>query len=345
VLNDAVIGWDLGGAHLKVARVDASGAVERVLQLPCPLWQGMQHLDAALEQALPALGSAPVHAVTMTGEMVDLFPDRAEGVVRLLAALRGRLPQAALRIYAGADGFLNPEGAPAAAARIASANWQASATLVAAQTPAALVIDIGSTTTDLVVVRAGRVCARGRDDAGRLVAGELLYTGVVRTPLMAVAERVPFAGDWVPVMAEHFATTADVHRLTGQLPPDADQHAPADGGAKTASGSARRLARMIGRDSDSAPLAAWRRLAGWLAQAQLRQVEDACDRLLSREDLDDDAPIVPAGVGRFLVAELARRRGRSTVEFASLLPAGNADPALVSDCAPAVAVAWLAQRA
>jgi probable H4MPT-linked C1 transfer pathway protein len=304
----------------------------------------MGQLEAALDQALLALGSAPVHAVTMTGEMVDLFADRPEGVVRLLGALRERLPGATLRIYAGAGGFLDLERAPAAAARIASANWLATATLIAARAPAALLTDIGSTTTDLVPVLAGRVCARGWDDPGRLVAGELVYTGVVRTPVMAIAERVPFAGEWVPVMAEHFATAADVHRLTGRLPPDADQHPAADGGAKTESGSARRLARMIGRDSGSAPLAAWRRLAAWLVEAQLRRIEDACRRVLSRAGLPEDAPLVVAGVGRFLAPELARRLGRPAVEFASLLPVGGADAAHVSDCAPAVAVAWLAQR-
>jgi (4-(4-[2-(gamma-L-glutamylamino)ethyl]phenoxymethyl)furan-2-yl)methanamine synthase len=343
-VRSAVIGWDLGGAHLKAARVDASGAVDRVLQLPCPLWQGMGQLEAALDRALPALGSAPVHAVTMTGEMVDLFADRPEGVVRLLAALRERLLDATLRIYAGAAGFLDLERAPAAAARIASANWLATATLIAARAPGALLADIGSTTTDLVPVLGGGVCARGWDDASRLVAGELVYTGVVRTPLMAIAERVPFAGEWVPVMAEHFATTADVHRLTGRLPPDADQHPAADSGPKTESGSARRLARMIGHDSGSAPLAAWRGLAAWLAEAQFRRIEAAGRRLLSRVDLPEDAPVVAAGVGRFLAPELARRLGRPAVEFASLLPSGGADAARVSDCAPAVAVAWLAQR-
>lgn len=343
-MRSAVIGWDLGGAHLKAARVDGSGAVDLALQLPCPLWQGMGQLEAALDQALLALGSAPVHAVTMTGEMVDLFADRPEGVARLLGAMQERLPDATLRIYAGADGFLDLERAPAAAGRIASANWLATATLIAARMPAALLADIGSTTTDLVPVLAGHVCARGWDDPGRLVAGELVYTGVVRTPVMAIAERVPFAGEWVPVMAEHFATAADVHRLTGRLPAEADQHPAADGGAKTECGSARRLARMIGRDSASAPLAAWRGLAAWLAEVQLRRIEDACRRMLSRVGLPGDAPLVAAGVGRFVAPELARRLGRPALEFARLLPDGKAGAARVSDCAPAVAVAWLAQR-
>ncbi len=348
--TEPVIGWDLGGAHVKAARLDAAGTVERVMQVPCPVWQGLEHLHRALSEVLAALGPAPVHAVTMTGEMADLFSNRTEGVARLLAAVHERLPAegaggSALRCYAGAQGFVRADHAPLAARHVASANWLASATVVAAAVPEALFVDIGSTTTDVVVVRGGRVRSAAGDDAQRLLAGELLYTGVVRTPVLALAPDVPFDGDWVPVMAEQFATAADVHRLTGRLPDTADQHPAADGGAKNVTGSARRLARMIGRDVESAPLASWQRLAGWLARAQARHIEDAWDRLLSREPLADSAPVVVAGVGRFVAAALAASRGRSVVEFGRLIPVHEAERNRATDSAPAVAVAWLAQGA
>lgn len=343
--TEPVIGWDVGGAHVKAARLDAAGAVERVLQVPCPLWQGIEHLGRALRQVLAVLAPAPIHVVTMTGEMADLFPSRPEGVARLVTALGERLPEGALCCYAGTAGFVDAEQAAGAALRIASANWMASATVVAARVPEALFMDIGSTTADLVVVHGGRVCAGGSDDAERLSTGELLYTGVVRTPVMALAERVPFGGDWVPVMAEQFATAADVHRLTGRLPEAADQQPAADGAEKTVAGSARRLARMIGRDVESAPLSAWQRLAAWLARAQAQRIEDAWDRLLSRELLAEGAPVVVAGVGRFMAAEIARCRGRSCIEFGCLVPVSEAERDRATDCAPAVAVAWLAQRA
>ena len=342
--NGAVIGWDVGGAHLKAARLDDTGRVVEVLQVACPLWQGMSHLDSAIESLSPRLGAATLHAVTMTGEMVDLFPDRAEGVARLVAALVAKLSESAVRFYAGEQGFLDAEGARRRPAVVASANWMASAALVAARQSSALFLDIGSTTTDLIPVLGGRVRARGSDDATRLVAGELLYTGVVRTPIMALADRAPFGGEWTPLMAEYFATAADLHRLVGALPEGADLYPAADGGEKTVEGSARRLARMIGRDSGSAPITEWKRLAAWLVDAQRRRIEDACARLLSREPLPEDAPIVVAGVGRFLAEELARRAGRSRLDFAALLPCEPAVAGRATDCAPAVAVAWLAHQ-
>ena len=111
VPDDAVIGWDLGGAHLKAARLDASGRVLDVIQVACPLWQGLQHFHSAVDLASRALGSAPRHAVTMTGEMVDLFANRWEGVSRLVAAITEQLAGRVVRFYAGSGGFLDAAGA------------------------------------------------------------------------------------------------------------------------------------------------------------------------------------------------------------------------------------------
>lgn len=338
----AVIGWDVGGAHLKAARLDSTGRVTQAVQLPCPLWQGLEHLHTAMEELRRRLGHAPLHAVTMTGEMVDLFSDRAEGVSRLVDAIEALLEGGVIRYYAGALGFLDATAAKREPASVASANWLASAAFVASRQSTALFIDIGSTTTDIIAIRDGRVVAQGRDDSSRLVSGELVYTGVARTPLMALSDRVPFGGASVPLMAEYFATAADVYRLLGSLPDDADQHPAADGGEKTVEASARRLARMIGRDARSAPLAEWRRLAAAFAEIQLQRIAEGCAQVSARASLDAAAPVVAAGVGRFLVDELAGRIGRSALDFAGLLPCEPAFASRAADCAPAVAVAWLA---
>jgi probable H4MPT-linked C1 transfer pathway protein len=242
-MRDTVIGWDLGGAHLKAARLSPAGLVAQVVQLPCPLWQGLEHLDACIGEALALLGPAPVHAVTMTGEMVDLFADRHEGVRRIAGRIRELLPGMECRFYAGRHGWVLADGVEARAADIASANWRASAELVARHSAAALLVDIGSTTTDVIPILAGRVVARGSSDAERLVSRELVYSGVVRTPVMALAPVACVEGVEVPLMAECFATAADVHRLTGELPAGADLHRTADGGPPTPEASARRLAR------------------------------------------------------------------------------------------------------
>ncbi len=340
-MRDPVIGWDLGGAHIKAARLDHEGVVERVVQLPCPLWRGMEHLDAGILEARERLGSAPVHAVTMTGEMVDLFPDRGEGVVRIAGRMRELLAGAECRYY-GLRGFVPPAAIATRTAEIASANWRASAELVARHTPAALLVDIGSTTTDVIAILGGKVVAQGSTDAERLVSRELVYTGVVRTPVMALAPAARVEDVEIPLMAEYFATAADVYRLTGELPGGADLHSTADGGDKSPEASARRLARMVGRDAASASLGVWVGLARDLARRQAAQIAAAMSEVARRAMVPPDAPVISAGAGRFVAARVASSLGRPIREFSSLTPAAAGLRELVSDCAPAVAVAWLA---
>ena len=338
--DDVVTGWDLGGAHLKAAQVARGGRLVAALQLPCRLWLGMDELTRSLGEARRQLQSSGRHGVTMTGELADLFVDRAEGVVRLTQTMAETLVGADLRVYAGRQGFVASPGEYWQA--VASANWHASARFVAMRCPQALFIDVGSTTADIVPIRSGQVAAVGYTDDERLASEELVYTGATRTPVMAVAASVPFGGQRQRLMAEHFATMADVHRLTGELPDDADQLPTADGRGKSVEESARRLARMLGRDLQSAVLADWRRLAAHLAERQLQSLHAAIDRVLSRGGLGDDAPIVGAGVGRFLLRPLAERLRRPYVDFASLVEGEPATREWAARCAPAAAVAILA---
>jgi (4-(4-[2-(gamma-L-glutamylamino)ethyl]phenoxymethyl)furan-2-yl)methanamine synthase len=247
VPHDSILGWDLGGAHIKAARIDGRGCVEAVVQLPCPLWQGLDRLESGIDSVLERLGdcSGLGHAVTMTGELVDLFPDRASGVKALIDTMGRRFPTQRLAIYGGAAGFLTSEHAMTSPLQVASANWLATASWAARRLPEGLLIDVGSTTTDLIPFADSQVLACGYTDHERLASQALIYTGVVRTPLMAVSDKVPFAGEWVHMMAEHFATTADIHRLNGDLPDGVDLLPSADNGEKSDIGSARRLASGI----------------------------------------------------------------------------------------------------
>lgn len=341
--SDIVLGWDLGGAHLKAAVVARSGKVLWACQLPCPLWLGLEHLDRVVTSVLEEQPGARWHAVTMTGELTDFFRNRAQGVVGILSRFGGHVPASRTLVYAGRFGFLTPQRAAKNPVAVASVNWMASAQLVASRVPAALFVDIGSTTTDIVPIRGGKLAVHGHNDYERLACEELVYTGIVRTPVMALVERIPFEGNWIAPMAEYFATTADVYRLTGELPEGADQLPAADNGGKAVRDSARRLARMIGRDLESAPLSAWRQCARHLADLQLRKICQACDRVLSRADIAERAPLVGAGVGSFLVGKLAAQLGHRYRDFNSLVETARDVASWASSCAPAVAVAVLAQ--
>lgn len=334
----ATVGWDLGGAHLKRVVLDDHGRVMDARQLACPLWRGLEHLTAALESAHEP-GDVR-HAVTMTGELCDNFRSRDAGVAAIAETAVRVLGSAATWFYAGPAGWLTAEALKDAnALSCASANWYAMAAAVAGRCADALLIDVGSTTTDLVPITDGRVSCRGIDDASRMRCAELVYTGIVRTPLMALADAAPCDGDMQGLAAEYFANTADVYRLRGELPDDADLHDTADGEDRSPTSSARRVIRMLGRDfAGEMPHA--RRVADYFAYRQFDLLQRALLRVRSGMS-GNCTTVIAAGVGHFLVERLAAFNALECVNFASLFDVAGADPHLVATCAPAVAVAAL----
>jgi len=339
-----VIAWDIGGVHLKAARAE-NGRILDAVQVASPLRFGIERIADAFGEAKAAIGSAPRHVVTMTAELADTFASRREGVERLARMAVRELPGSDVLLYAGRAGFISPESAGKHVEDIASANWHASASLVARLCGIALFLDMGSTTTDIVPVAGGTLRSHGYTDAERLASGELVYTGLVRGFVMTAADRAPVGGRWTSLINENFANMADVHRLLGTLPDDADKMITADGRDKTVAASRARLARMVGRDADEGEDAEWLELARWFAEAQIRAVTDDAMLVLSRAMLPLSAPVVGAGIGSEVIAEVARRLNRPYVGFATLLDASPTVGRLASQCAPAAALAALASRA
>ena len=347
-MNRYYVGWDIGGAHLKAVVVRGDGHVVSVIQHYCPLWQGLEELTSALASVRQRLPDRSFHGLTMTGEMADLFANRQEGVRALLDAFTQSIGSRNAYVYASQE-FIPLSGfQPQNHHHIASQNWRLTAQFLARhqQSGALLCVDIGSTTTDFLPVIDGVFKCLGDDDHCRLRTGELIYSGVVRTPVMALSRQLPFRGEEISVMAEHFATMADVYRILQMLPPHADQSPTADGKPKTRQDSIRRLARMIGLDAESAPEQTWLLLAEACREMHWQRLTMACLRHLSHIQASQVC-LVGAGVGRFLLPEIARRTGCTYKDYASFFHHAPSCPGdfSVSDCAPAAALAWLLQGA
>jgi len=339
--KNAIAGFDVGGAHLKIARAE-QGRIVAAATIAMPLWQGLDRLAAAFEEAVPLFAGAELAAFTMTGELSDVFASRVAGVRTLLDRIAERFGGVRILIYAGRSGFVDIERAYRSAADAASANWHATASLVADRVGESLFVDMGSTTTDIIAVGSGIVRCEGYTDAERLASGELVYTGFTRSFPFAVAAAAPVRGRLTPLMNEYFTSMADVHRILGVLDEADDSHPAADGKEKTVAGSVARLARLVGRDSADLEWREWRDLARWFSEQQLRGIHDAAFRVASK--LPGKAPVVAAGTGRWQIRRLAERLERRFVDFADIIPAQDAVRGQASSAAPAAAVALLAGR-
>lgn len=329
-VGSAVGGWDIGGANIKAARLDRGGL--RVVQRPFAIWQRRDDLAATVAELAAELGPAPHASVTMTAELSDAFRTKREGVTFVLDAMRAALPAARLTVF-GVDGQFHDFAAGYAdPLLVAAANWMATAQLVARDYSTCVLVDIGSTTADIIPIRGGQVLAHGRNDTERLVHGELLYTGALRTPVCAIVQRVPLWGRWCPVAAELFATAQDVHLILGSLTPEQCQSPTADGRPAGQPFAAERLARIVCADSELLSGEAIHNIARYIANEQVRQIARAIAQALSA---GAGGRLVAAGAGVFLAEAAAAQLGLDCVTLAAKLGAS------ASCAAPAAALALL----
>ena len=340
---EKVTGWDVGGAHLKVAQATGARQISGVVQVPCQLWRGLDQLHASIDLIQEQIEF--VHsmlAITMTGELVDYFNSRAEGICRISEIIGQRFSDREIVYFAGSNGLVPANELDGQSVRVASANWLASGEFVSMQLKDALVIDVGSTSTDVIGIRDHRVVNEGYTDSERLHARELVYCGVVRTPVFALCGAAQVGDYMIPPMNEYFASSADLYRITGELPAHADTGETPDGRGKDKMSSVIRLARIFGHDATKDQLDMWEAVASYVREQQLQVILNASRKQMLRIGLSLEAPVVGAGVGRFLAQDISRRLNREYIDVADLFEHENTKAGVrVGDCLPAVSLACL----
>jgi probable H4MPT-linked C1 transfer pathway protein len=328
------LGIDVGGANLKAA--DGRGWARSA---PFALWRepaGLGHAIRDLTSSAPAIDQL---AVTMTGELCDSFRTKAEGVRHILSAVEAGGGGREVRVYLVDGRLVRPDEARDVPQLAAASNWHALARYACRylESGAGVLVDVGSTTTDIVPLSASGPCPTGFTDTERLLTGELVYSGVARTPVCAVVDAVPWRGQQCPVAAELFATTGDAYVLLGELAPDSGATWTADGRPLTRPFARERLARMICADRTMFDVDDAIAAAQTIRGAQLQKLRAALCRIVSAHAGAIECVVV-SGSGEFLARALVRE-ALSAVRVVSM--SERFGPA-ASACAPAHALAILA---
>ena len=319
------LGIDIGGANIKLA--DGAGfAVSR----PFAIWRTPERLPAPRADAL---------AVTMTGELADCYQTKREGVVEILQAARRAVGNRALNIYCTDGRFVTCDQALADPIAAAASNWHALASFAGrhAGQGSAMLLDIGSTTTDIIGLVDGLPHSSGTTDTERLASGELVYTGISRSPVAAISQTLPYRTKPCGVAQELFATTHDVYLTLGDIPEDAANCDTADGRPATCCAARARLARMICADTDVFDDADATAMARAVSQAQTDRILAAVAQVNNMLPAPPRA-IVVSGSGEFL----ARRIADAVAGDAKVISLTDQLGPDVSTCAAAHAVAVLA---
>ncbi len=329
------IGWDIGGAHVKLAYIEDNELCVR--QWDCPLWKGLNELVTVVKIALNEIPQdIGNHHVTMTGELVDIFTSRDHGVREIMRVFLEQVAADTNVKFFSRDGLVNYEQALLNTESIASANWIASGLCVSKKNESVIFVDMGSTTTDVIGINKGELELSGLTDFERLRSGDLIYTGVVRSCVNTLCQNIPYKGDYIPLMAEYFSMSADVYRILGWLPEHADYGDTMDGQPKDQVSSMRRLARMIGEDYREQDRHEWISVAQYIADQQMKMIEVSLSKYHT-----DTVDIVAAGVGRFLIEKIADKLSANYKDFTRyIIPADIDFQSNASDCAPAVALVF-----
>ena len=190
------------------------------------------------------------HGVTMTAELSQAFRGKRQGVEFVLDALAEAFPGEQVKIYGIEGRFLDPAEARERPLEVAAANWAATARFVGRQMADCLLMDIGTTSTDIIPIVAGEPAVLGRTDPERLLSGELIYTGALRTPVEAVARAVPLWGGLCPLAPEGFAVIGDAYLWLGALDARDYSVSPPDGRPATREFAGERIARAVCADAE-----------------------------------------------------------------------------------------------
>ena len=329
-----ILGLDIGGANLKVATPD-----RRAISVPFALWKQPDRLPTALAELVAQFPDAGELAVTMTGELCDCFETKREGVNGILTAVDAAANGRPVRVWSTDGAFVDVGEARRDHLKVAAANWHALATFAGryAQNSDAILVDIGSTTTDIIPISCAKPVPEGLTDSQRLASGELVYIGVRRTPICAVLTN--------RVCAELFATTQDVYVVLGELPEDPECNDTADGRPLTSSLSLARLARMLGGDDLTLKPD---RVIDFAIRVHRRVVERIVWALRNVsfrwDDLGDVGRVIVSGIGEGLARQAVAGVFSGVFENVPVSSLNDDLGPTVSACAPAYAVAVLASE-
>lgn len=328
---------DIGGANLKVA--DGNHFAE---SYSFPLWRDPNGLSQQVRTIISEAPRSDHLAITMTGELADCFENKAAGVRHILRMVGEGSDNRHTRVYLVDGRMVAPQVAVTLPQLAAASNWHALARFAGrfAKQGAALLIDVGSTTSDVIPLQDGVPIAKGKSDTERLLNGELFYTGVERSPACAVAHTVLYRGQHCPLAQEVFATMRDAYLLLTAMPEDPADHNTADGRPATKAAAKIRIGRAIAGDSEEVNHRDAAGIAQCLADAQAAQLAGAIQKVVSAMPGPPET-IILSGHGEFLAINALRV---ANLRAKTLSLRNELGPTL-SRAAPAHALAVLAREA
>jgi len=343
----SVVGLDIGGVNTKAAFIGTQNGNVKKLKIAIeyfPIWkrerEGLPQVLEKLRKLLAKSFTLNGVGVTMTAELSDVYWSKKEGVNHILdcvSQIFAHVPTFVLNVDAT---LISVKDARKKPLKVAAANWAATGWMVSQIIENCLIIDVGSTTTSIIPMIKGRIAADGRTDLEKLLNGELVYTGALRTNVAAIVDYIPIRGGKARVSSELFAQSGDVHLLLNHIKEEDYIVETADGRKKTKKGAIARLARVVCADVDMLDEQEIVDMARFIYEKQVEQIAEGLGQVYERmkKQIQDCITVVVTGLGRnFLAKKAAEKVGLHKVIDLGELYGGN-----VAFMSPSVGVALMA---
>jgi len=341
-----VVGLDIGGVNTKAAFLNTHKDTVKELRTAIeyfPIWKrGKERLPKVLEELRKQLvGSVALDGVgvTMTAELSDAYWSKKEGVNHILdcvISIFAEVPTFVLNVDAR---LISVESARKEPLKVAAANWTATGWMVSQIIKNCLIVDVGSTTTSVIPIINGRIAANGKTDLEKLLNGELVYTGTLRTNVATIVDYIPIRGGKARVSSELFAQSGDVHLLLNHIKEEDYTVETADGRGKTRKEVMARLARVVCADIDMLDEREIVDMARFIYEKQVEQIAESLRRVYERmkNRIHDDISVAVTGLGRnFLARKAAEKAG-----FDKIIDLGELLGVNAAFMSPAVGVALM----
>jgi probable H4MPT-linked C1 transfer pathway protein len=268
-------------------------------------------------------GHVDLVTVTTTAELSDAYRTKREGVNHILSQVLRAFPNTRTLILSVDAKLLTPQEAKAEPEKVAAANWAATGWLISQLKKNCVAIDVGSTTTSIIPIINGAVAAEGKTDLQKLICGELVYTGSLRTNIAAIVNAIPVNSCTTRVSSEFFAQSADVHLILGNLSKKDYTVETADGKEKTRKAALARLARVVCADTEMLSEEQIIQIAQYVYDMQIEQIAAALVQIRNRIEKNgaENFAAVITGLGRnFLGKKAASKAGfQQVVDFAEFV--------------------------
>jgi probable H4MPT-linked C1 transfer pathway protein len=308
-----VIGLDIGGANTKAVFLHTRNGHVEELKTKIeyfPIWKNPEELQNILlklkeeisgEEKLDGVG------MTMTAELADAYQTKRQGVNEILDLAAKAFDVSPIFVL-NVNAMLIPiNDAPLDPLSVSAANWTATGWLVAQLIKTCIIVDVGSTTTSIIPIVKGQIAAAGKNDLEKLIEGELVYSGSLRTNVAAIVKSVPIGGKTARVASELFALSGDVHLILDNISEEQYTTETADSRGKTRSEALARLARLVCADIEMLTEEDIIQIAKHVSIEQVKQIAEGLSQVYSRikSFVNTDIPVVVTGLGKDFLAKTA----------------------------------------